>query len=189
MRLLRLKVDGVGPLRGEYRFNRGRVTLIVDRNETGKSSLLAAISAALYGLEDDRRSHQVMTPVDRWRPWDGGSYRVELELKNVDKFIPWFAIAKRDEVFAGSYPFCAELLPDAPHVVFQSMPSFKPRAALQKALSNLGRSYGGILKAAHLAYGGDDVALLKIAKQCLASEPSRHLVESGVLTVDHEPVF
>lgn len=116
-------------------------------------------------------------------------YRVELELKNVDKFIPWFAIAKRDEVFAGSYPFCAELLPDAPHVVFQSMPSFKPRAALQKALSNLGRSYGGILKAAHLAYGGDDVALLKIAKQCLASEPSRHLVDSGVLTVDHEPVF
>jgi hypothetical protein len=81
MRLLRLKVDGFGPLRGEYRFNRGRVTLIVDRNETGKSSLLAAISAALYGLEDDRRSHKVITPVDRWRPWDGGSYRVELEFE------------------------------------------------------------------------------------------------------------
>lgn len=81
MRFLRLKVDGFGPLRGEYRFNRGRVVLIVDRNETGKSSLLAAISAALYGLEDDRRSHKVITPVDRWRPWDGGSYRVELELE------------------------------------------------------------------------------------------------------------
>ncbi len=81
MRLLRLKVDGFGPLRGEYRFNRGRVTLIVDRNETGKSSLLAAISAALYGLDDDRRSHKVITPVDRWRPWDGGSYRLELELE------------------------------------------------------------------------------------------------------------
>ena len=81
MRLLRLKVDGFGPLRGEYPFNRGRVTLVVDRNETGKSSLLAAISAALYGLEDDRRSHKVITPVDRWRPWDGGSYRVELELE------------------------------------------------------------------------------------------------------------
>jgi hypothetical protein len=81
MRLLRLKVDGFGPLRGEYRFNPGRVTLVVDRNETGKSSLLAAISAALYGLADDRRSHKVITPVDRWRPWDGGSYRVELELE------------------------------------------------------------------------------------------------------------
>jgi hypothetical protein len=74
-------VDGFGPLRGEFHFNRGRVTLVVDRNETGKSSLLAAISAALYGLEGDRRSHKVITPVDRWRPWDGGSYRVELELE------------------------------------------------------------------------------------------------------------
>jgi DNA repair exonuclease SbcCD ATPase subunit len=76
MRLLKLKVDGFGPLRGEFAFNRSRLTLVVDRNETGKSSLLAAISAALYGLDDDRRSHKVMTPVDRWRPWDGASYRV-----------------------------------------------------------------------------------------------------------------
>jgi DNA repair exonuclease SbcCD ATPase subunit len=81
VRLLRLKVDGFGPLRGEYAFNRGRLTLVVDRNETGKSSLIAAVSAALYGLEGDRRSHKLLTPVERWRPWDGGSYRVELELE------------------------------------------------------------------------------------------------------------
>ena len=81
MRLVRLKADGFGPLRGEYRFNPGRVTLVVDRNETGKSSLLAAISAALYGLEADRRSHKVLTPLERWRPWDNGAYRVELELE------------------------------------------------------------------------------------------------------------
>jgi len=116
-------------------------------------------------------------------------YRVELELKNVDKYIPWLAIARRDEVFAGAYPFCADLLPGAPHMVMQELPSFKPRAALLKALGNAFRSYGGIWKAAHLAYGGDDVALLRLAKQMLAQEPSRHLVESGVLTVDHEPIF
>jgi phage replication initiation protein len=116
-------------------------------------------------------------------------YRVELELKNVDKYIPFLAIAKRDEVFAGAYPFCADLLPDAPHMVMSELPSFKPRAALLKALGNAFRSYGGTWKAAHLAYGGDDVALLRLAKQMLADEPSRHLVESGVLTVDHEPIF
>lgn len=82
MRIARLKVDGFGPLRGEYRFHPGRVVLVVDRNETGKSSLLAAIVAALYGLEADRRSHKVLTPVERWRPWDGGSYRVELDLES-----------------------------------------------------------------------------------------------------------
>ena len=116
-------------------------------------------------------------------------YRVELELKNVDKYIPWTAICRRDDVFAGAYPFCAELLPDSSHWVMQELPSFKPRAALLKALGNAFRSYGGTWKAAHLAYGGDDVALLRLAKQMLAEEPSRHLVESGVLTVDHEPIF
>lgn len=116
-------------------------------------------------------------------------YRVELELKNVDKYIPWQAIGRRDEVFAGAYPFCAELLPAADHWVMQELPSFKPRAALLEALGNAFRSYGGTWKAAHLAYGGDDVALLRLAKEMLASEPSRHLVDSGVLTVDHEPIF
>jgi DNA repair exonuclease SbcCD ATPase subunit len=82
VRLLRLRADGFGPLRGEYVFQRGRITLVVDRNETGKSSLIAAIAAALYGLEADRRSHKVLTPLERWRPWDNGSYRVELDVES-----------------------------------------------------------------------------------------------------------
>jgi len=116
-------------------------------------------------------------------------YRVELELKNVDKYIPWTVLGRRDEVFAGAYPFCAELLPDAPHWVMQELPSFKPRAALVTALGNAFRSYGGVWKAAHMAYGGGDDGLLRLAKEMLAAEPSRHLVEAGVLTVDHDPIF
>jgi hypothetical protein len=116
-------------------------------------------------------------------------YRVELELKNVDKFIPWSVIGRRDDVFAGAYPFCAALIPDAPHWVMQELPTFKPRAALLEALGNAFRSYGGTWKAAHLAYGGGDAALLRLAKEMLAAEPSRHLVDAGVLTVDHEPIF
>src|SRR5439155_15402109 len=57
------------------------VTVVVDDNERGKSTLLAAIAAALYGLDGDRRSHRLVTPRDRWRPWDGGSYRVELDVQ------------------------------------------------------------------------------------------------------------
>lgn len=116
-------------------------------------------------------------------------YRVELELKDVDKYIPWSVIGRRDEVFAGSYPFCASLLPDAPHWVMQELPSFKPKAALLGALGNAFRSYGGVWKAAHLAYGGDDAALLALAKAMLADDPSPRLVEAGVLTVEHDPIF
>ncbi|HEV2105475.1 MAG TPA: AAA family ATPase [Candidatus Eisenbacteria bacterium] len=81
MRLLRLKVEGFGPLRGEWTFAPDRTNLVVDDNERGKSSLLAAITAALYGLDDDRRSHRVLTPRERWRPWNGGPFRIALDLE------------------------------------------------------------------------------------------------------------
>jgi hypothetical protein len=116
-------------------------------------------------------------------------YRVELELKDVDKYIPWHAISRRDEVFAGAYPFCAALLPNSPHWVMQQLPDFKSRASLLNALGNAFRSYGGVWKAAHIAYGGDDAAALKLAKFMMAQEPSPRLVEAGVLTVEHEPIF
>lgn len=80
MKLLRLKISGFGPLRGEWAFSPVKVNVVVDDNERGKTSLLAAVVAALYGLEDDKRSHRVMTPLERWRPWAGGAYGVELDL-------------------------------------------------------------------------------------------------------------
>jgi DNA repair exonuclease SbcCD ATPase subunit len=77
----RLRLDGFGALRGEYTFAGDRLTLLLDDNERGKTTLLSAIAAGLYGLDNDRRSNKVVTPLDRWRPWDGGTYRVELELQ------------------------------------------------------------------------------------------------------------
>lgn len=82
MKLLRLKVDGFGALKGEFAFDPSRVTLLLDDNERGKSTLLAAVAAALYGLESNKAVHRVLTPLDRWRPWDGGPYRVELEVES-----------------------------------------------------------------------------------------------------------
>ena len=82
MKLLRLKVEGFGALKGEFAFDPERMTVLVDDNERGKSTLLAAVAAALYGLEHNRTVHRVLTPLDRWRPWDGGPYRVELEVES-----------------------------------------------------------------------------------------------------------
>ena len=81
MKLLRLTIAGFGSLRGEHRFDPDKLTLVVDDNERGKSTLLAAIVAALYGLSDDRRTHRPLTPLERWRPWEGGEFGVELELE------------------------------------------------------------------------------------------------------------
>ncbi len=81
MKLIRLRADGFGPLRGEWHFSPDRLNLLVEANERGKSTLLAAVAAALYGLEADRRSHRVVTPLERFRPWSGTSFGVELDLE------------------------------------------------------------------------------------------------------------
>ena len=83
MRLVRLKADGFGVLRGEYQFSPDRLNLVLDRNERGKTSLLHAIVAGLYGLDrDGRRYRGLFTPLERWRPWDGGTFRVELDVES-----------------------------------------------------------------------------------------------------------
>ena len=81
MKLLALRVAGFGALKGDYSFDPERVSVVVDENERGKSTLLAAIAAALYGLDGDRRSHRMMTPLERWKPWGGGAFGVELDLE------------------------------------------------------------------------------------------------------------
>jgi DNA relaxase NicK len=109
-------------------------------------------------------------------------YRVELELKDVDKLIPWEVINGRDDVFASAYPFCAELLPGLHVWRMPSLPDFKEKATLDCALNNCRVSYGPTLRAALMAFNGDTEALLR---RVLADQPSSALVEAGVLTVTH----
>lgn len=109
-------------------------------------------------------------------------YRVELELKNVDKHIPWTAFLARDEVFAAAYPFCAELLPGVEHVKLQTMPDFKPLVELETKLDHCRRAYGAILRTAILAHGGDAA---KVMERIVAESPSRALIDAGVLTIEH----
>lgn len=109
-------------------------------------------------------------------------YRVELELKAESKFIPWSAIGSRDEVFAGAYPFCADLLPGVEHVRLQTLPDFAPQMDLERALDHCRRAYGSILRAAILAHGGDAA---KVLERVVGTTPSRALIEAGILTCDH----
>lgn len=109
-------------------------------------------------------------------------YRVELEMKAVEKLIPWETISARDEVFAGAYPFCAELLPGVPHWRMLSLPDEKPRSALLAQMHYCKVAYGGAIRAGLIACNGDAEKLLAMI---MAEQPSPKLVEAGVLTVDH----
>jgi hypothetical protein len=87
MILRRLRVEGFGVLHGEWRFDPARINLICGENERGKTTLAAAITAALFGLESDKRAHRDgrATPYDHYKPWSGRPYAVELEFDVRDK--------------------------------------------------------------------------------------------------------
>lgn len=111
-------------------------------------------------------------------------YRVEVEFKDRDdRVVPWTAITARDDYFAGAYPFCASLLPDAAPRRVQPMPDFSSKMALASAIDNCRRSYGRIIKAAALAYGNDMERLFSMLTH---EKPAQHLVDAGVLLVDHD---
>ena len=110
-------------------------------------------------------------------------YRTELELKAGNTDLPWSLIERRDEYFAGSYPFCAELLPGIDADVLQRRPEREPQTDLAVALENVRIQYGPTLYTALRAYRGDMTA---VWDKIIGREHNQNLLESGVLLVDHE---
>ena len=111
-----------------------------------------------------------------------GIYRSELELKAETRPIPWDVIGRRDEYFAGSYPFCADILPGVDADILQRRPERQPQTDLRAALANVRIQYGKTLFTALVAAHGDIGA---VWQQIVADEHNTDLLEAGVLLVDH----
>ena len=69
MRLIEIRIDGFGKLRGRTFPFDPHFTIVYGPNEAGKSTLAASIVAALYGTGRKR---------DECRPWDGARYAARL---------------------------------------------------------------------------------------------------------------
>lgn len=82
MRLRRLTA-WFGVLAGQITFSSDRLNLVLDGNERGKSTLLAAILAALYGFPPTRGRAPggLLRDRDRYRPLHGNRFEVTLELE------------------------------------------------------------------------------------------------------------
>ena len=111
-----------------------------------------------------------------------GIYRSEIELKAKTRPLPWEVIERRDEYFAGAYPFCAEILPGIEPDILQRRPERQAQRDLVAALANCRQSYGNILFTALHAYQGDIGA---VWDQIVGEKHSDALVSAGVLLVDH----
>ena len=112
-----------------------------------------------------------------------GIYRCEVELKAENRPIPWECIERRDQYFAGSYPFCADVLPGVEADILMRRPERAAQTELAAALQNLKVQWGQTLFTALAAYGGDMTA---VWDKVVGKGHNVALVEAGVLLVDHE---
>lgn len=152
-------------------------TVYVGKRESAK--MLRAYEKGFELLKDVRKSENV-THIGGDRVED--IYRVEVEFKAVDKFIPFSSVVDRDAVFAGAYPFCAQLLGSVTRIKMKSLPDFKPIVTMDSALENCRISYGKILRTALEAM---DISEIELLQRVIAPNRSDALVRAGVLTCAH----
>jgi DNA relaxase NicK len=110
-------------------------------------------------------------------------YRCEVELKASSKDIPWDVLRRRDQYFAGSYPFCADILPGVEADILMRRPEREPQINLAAALENCRVQFGPTLYTALRAYHGDMTA---VWDKIIGDHHSSTLEAAGVLLVDHE---
>lgn len=110
-------------------------------------------------------------------------YRCEIELKSGTTPIGWDVIERRDQYFAGAYPFCADVLPGIEADILMRRKERAPQTDLAIALENCRIQFGPTLYTALMAYQGD---LTGVWDKIVGNHHCQPLLEAGVLLVDHE---
>lgn len=113
-----------------------------------------------------------------------GIYRCEVELKAKQRPIPWDVIERRDAVFAGCYPFLAELLPEVEPDWLMQCKEVAPRMDLDSMLATMKHQFGPALFTALVALDGD---IFAVWDRIVGHVHSERLLAAGVLLVDHVP--
>ena len=109
-------------------------------------------------------------------------YRCEVELKAENTPIGWDVIERRDQYFAGAYPFCADVLPGIEADILMRRKERAPQTDLAVALENCRIQFGPILYTALRAYHGDIGA---VWDKVIGDHHCDALTNAGVLLVDH----
>lgn len=122
-----------------------------------------------------------VTHIDQKRIQD--IYRCEVEFKASAVDIPWETIERRDQYFAGAYPFCADVLPGVETDILMRRPERAPQLDLMAALENCRIQFGPTLYTALRAYHGDMTA---VWDKIVGDHHSEVLMEAGVMLVEHE---
>lgn len=127
-----------------------------------------------------RRVVSAITHLDGFKVDD--IYRCEVEFKSVTKDISWDVIPRRDEYFAGAYPFCADILPNVRPDKLKKRPDREAQISLDAALENCRIQFGPTILTALHAYHGD---ITSVWEKIIGEHHNQSLLEAGVLLVEH----
>jgi DNA relaxase NicK len=104
-------------------------------------------------------------------------------LKAVTTDIPWEVVERRDQYFAGAYPFCTDVLPNVEIDILKRRPEREAQTSLATSLENLKIQFGPTIFTALAAYQGDMTA---VWDKIIGNHHNQSLVEAGVLLVEHD---
>lgn len=158
----------------------GRTCYIGEREKSDKFMRCYEKGLQMAGQYEGKLPGTI-THIDNSRVED--IYRCEVELKAANTDIPWEVIERRDQYFAGAYPFCADILPNVEADILKRRPEREPQLSLAAALENCRIQYGPTIFTALAAYSGDMTA---VWDKIVGDHHSVPLVEAGVLMVDHD---
>jgi phage replication initiation protein len=108
-------------------------------------------------------------------------YRLEVEFKAKNSVLPLDIVDKRDQYFAGAYPYLQSVLAVEPEIFTQARER-GPQRDLEAALENIRYQYGSTLFTALTAFHGDVGA---VWEKIVGKKDNEALVALGVLLVDH----
>lgn len=112
----------------------------------------------------------------------GDIYRLELELKAKQGPLPEDLIDKRDQYFAGAYPYLQTVIEVEPEVFVQPRER-SAQTSLEAMLAHVRHQYGSTLYTALMAHQGDIGA---VWEKIVGTNHNQNLLDAGVLLVEHK---
>lgn len=112
----------------------------------------------------------------------GDWFRHELELKPKSGALPEDVIDRRDQYFAGAYPYLGRILADVEPEALIIARERAPQLDLAATLEVIRQQYGKALYTALHAHHGD---IGKVWSRIVGKEHSERLVRAGALMVEH----
>ena len=97
MKVEEIKINAFGTLKNKEINLSDKINIIHGKNESGKSTLLAYIKTAFYGISRNKNGKEI-SDYDKYKPWSGEEFsgKIKYTLDNGEQFEIFRAFNKKN---------------------------------------------------------------------------------------------